>query len=453
MPTTRLFRLALAAFAFLGALPLSAQTARADTAAQATAPTAARRAEALLREFQEKRRIPGLSVAVGRGGKGVWTQAFGVADLDSQLPVTSDSVFPLGSTSKTLTSLALGRLVEEGKLDLDAPIETYVPYFPKKDFPLTARLLAGHLAGLRDYDMAAGEYANTRNFATLREAVAVFQDSPLLFEPGTRYSYSAYNFVLLSAAIEGAAGQDFLSYVETRILKPLGLTHTGPNRSTSPPKGLVTSYAAGFFGVPLRAPATDVSNKWAAGGFVSTPTEMVELGNAVLQGKVVAPATFTLLTTPQKLKDGSASGAGYGMGWRSGTVKLPSGREVRAVHHGGVANGGMSFFVLFPESGLVVSLLGNLTFEPFTDFAAQAYAVADLFLDGRVAGDGEEVGAGALERQEPLDDGAPHDREGQPPLRGGQPGLREVEPDLREGQPPLRVGEPHLRRWPTLPPG
>jgi serine beta-lactamase-like protein LACTB, mitochondrial len=270
---------------------------------------------------------------VGRHGRQVWAEAFGVADLDGKTPLTTDAVFPLGSTSKALTSLALGKLVEDKKLDLDAPIQTYVPYFPKKEYPLTPRLLAGHLSGLRDYDMKT-EYYNTHAFSSVRESVAVFQDDPLLFEPGTRYAYSAYNFVLLSAALEGASGTDFLTLMNDRIFKPLGLERTGPDRRPAEMPGLVTCYTAGFFGKPVPAYPVNVSNKWGAGGFVSTPSEMVRIGNALLQGKIVRPETFTLLTTPQTLKDGKDSGAEYGMGWRSGRRKLPlSGRDLRVVHH------------------------------------------------------------------------------------------------------------------------
>lgn len=372
--------------------PASAGTAEAppvDPAAQR-----AQCARDHLQAFMKARRVPGLSIAVGQAGKVTWAEAFGVADLAAGTPVTTDSTFPIGSTTKTLTSLALGKLVEEGKIDLDAPIQTYVPYFPVKGqaeeaakagevgktWTITPRLLAGHLAGLRDYDMAT-EYYNTKVFPTVRDSVGVFKDDPLIHEPGTKYAYSAYGFVLLSAAIEGASGQDYLSFMKSRITAPLGLTHTGPDLRPAEMPGLVTSYVGGFMGVPTPAQPGSVSNKWGAGGFVSTPTEMVHLGNAVLKGEVVKPETFALLTTPQTLKNGEGTGAGYAMGWRSGKAKMPaSGRELRVVHHGGTANGAMSFFVLFPEDGLVVSINSNLLIQPFTDFSGEAYFVADLFL-------------------------------------------------------------------------
>lgn len=335
-------------------------------------------AEQQLRSFLESRRLPGLAAAVGRDGEVLWQTTLGVADLETKAPLDADSVFPLGSTSKALTGLLLGQLVEAGKLDLDAPIQTYVPYFPPKSHPVTARQLAGHLAGVRNYNRAAGEYENRKSFASVQEAVGIFKDDPLESTPGTRHSYSVYGFVLLSAALEGASGESYLALLESRLTKPLGLAHTGPCRPGLP--GLVTSYSAGFLGMPTVAPPTDLSNKWAAGGLASTPVDMVRLGNAVLAGTVVRPETFTLLTTPQRLADGSDSGAGYGMGWRSGSRTLANGREVRVVHHGGTANGAMSFFVLFPEQRLVISLHANLLVEPFVDFAGQAYALAEIFL-------------------------------------------------------------------------
>lgn len=335
------------------------------------------RADQHLQAFQKQQQIPGLSMAVGLHHKVVYTKAFGVTDLEKKTPLTTSSIFPLGSTTKILTSLALGKLIEQRKINIDAPIQTYVPYFPKKDFPLTVSLLAGHLSGLRDYDMSR-EYANEKEFHSVKEEVAVFQNDPLLFEPGTKYAYSAYNFVLLSAAIEGASKRDFLSFVREQITAPLHLQHTGPDRTPAPMPGLVTSYQRGMF-APMKTAPINISNKWAAGGFVSTSTEMVQLGDAMLNGEVIEAETFNLLTNPQKLKDGTINSEGYGMGWRSSRVTL-NGKEHRVMHHGGTANGAMSFFAVFPDDELVISLNSNLLFQPFNTFSKEAFAIAEMFL-------------------------------------------------------------------------
>jgi serine beta-lactamase-like protein LACTB len=356
--------------------------------------TTAAAVDARLRALMDARKIPGLSIAVGRtdgtthgSAQGLrWSATYGVADLASGAAITPDSVFPLGSTSKPLTALLLGQLVDEGRIDLDAPIATYVPTFrppnASADAPVTARLAAGHLSGIRDYDRAKGEYDNATHFDSVRAAVEIFAADPLVSVPGSRYLYSAYNFVLLSAAIESAAGAEFLAALDERLVRPLGLTRTGPNRAPVP--DLVTSYVTGFRGRIVAARVGDPSNKWAAGGLVSTPREMVAIGNAVLEGRVVTPETFTMLTTPQRLSDGSDSGAGYGLGWRRGERTLSDGRVVPVVHHGGTGPGSMSFFVLYPSEGLVVSMQANLLFEPFTAFSSEAFAIAEMILaDGR----------------------------------------------------------------------
>jgi hypothetical protein len=287
-----------------------------------------------------------------------------------------------------------------------------VLYFEEKAQPITVRNVAGHLSGIRDYDMKAGEYHNTRRFKTTREAVAVFGKDPLLSEPGTRYSYSAYNFVLLSAALESASGLEFLSYMQWKVFSPLGLRRTGPDRRPAKVPGLVSCYTAGFLGAPTVATPLDVSNKWAAGGFVSTSVEMVRVGNALLTNELLRPETLAVLTTPQKLKDGSDTGFGYGMGWRSGSEKLPlSGRDIRVMHHGGTANGAMSFFVLFPEESGRPS---TATCSACLGAGYGGHAIADLFLQEGVIGAGRMMadhdGSDALERLRRLRSGPARDR-------------------------------------------
>ena len=129
------------------------------------------------------------------------------------IPVSPDkSLFRVGSVSKTFTAAALGKLVEAGKLALDRPIQAYVPEFPEKEYPITLRLLAGHLACIRHY--RGSEFLSNEYYATVGEGLEIFKDDPLLFKPGTKYAYSSYGWNLISAAIENTSKEPFLDVME-----------------------------------------------------------------------------------------------------------------------------------------------------------------------------------------------------------------------------------------------
>ena len=162
--------------------PLAAQSpaVQSDVAAIGTA-------RAFVLDTMAQLRAPGALITVIRDGVMIWSEGFGFADLEQRVPVTPLTRFRIGSVSKPLTSIALGLLVEEGKLDLDAPVQQYVPDFPVKPWPLTTRQLAGHLAGIRHY--RGDEFASARHYDTVRDGLAIFANDSLLFEPGTQYAY------------------------------------------------------------------------------------------------------------------------------------------------------------------------------------------------------------------------------------------------------------------------
>ena len=160
-------------------------------------------ARTLVESFMALTDVPGASVTVMVDGRIVWSEGFGYADLELGTPVRAGlTKFRIGSVSKPLTAAALGVLVDQGKIDLDAPIQTYVPDFPEKRGPVTLRLLAGHLAGIRHYRGA--EFLSSTNYETVAEGLAIFAADTLLFAPGSAYSYSSYGWNLISAAIENA---------------------------------------------------------------------------------------------------------------------------------------------------------------------------------------------------------------------------------------------------------
>ena len=296
--------------------------------------------------------IPGISVAVARDGRIIWSEGFGWADFEQHVPVTTATEFRIGSISKSLTSAAVGLLVEEGKLDLDAPVQRYVPSFPEKPWPITTRLVAGHLAGIRHYRGA--EFVLYRRYDSVLQSLDIFKDDSLLFQPGTKFSYSSYGWNLVSAVIEGASGDNYLHFMRTRVIEPLHLTHTSPDwlDSIIPHR---TRYYARSGGTWVNTPAVDNSYKWAGGGFLSTAEDLVTYGSALLEPGFLKAETLRLLFTSQRTTDGRASG--YGIGWFIGRDSTLG----PVYSHGGGSIGGTSDLVILPASHLVIAIVTNMT--------------------------------------------------------------------------------------------
>jgi CubicO group peptidase (beta-lactamase class C family) len=169
-------------------------------------------------------RIPGFSVGFIKDDFS-WARGFGWADVENNVPAKAESAYRLASITKTITAVAVLALAEEGKLDLDSPIQKYVPAFPRKKWPVTVRQLLGHIGGISHYknDDAENHIKDPKN---TREALAIFEDFDLVAEPGTRYHYSTYGYNLLGAAIEGASGLPYGQFIKSRILDPLDMSGT-----------------------------------------------------------------------------------------------------------------------------------------------------------------------------------------------------------------------------------
>jgi CubicO group peptidase (beta-lactamase class C family) len=243
--------------------------------------------------------LPGLSVAVGVDGEIVWAEGFGWADLESRVKVAPDTRFRIGTASKMLTSAAVGLLLEQGRLKLDDTIQTYVPAFPAKPWPVTLRQLMGHVAGIRR-DAGDEEPVHVHCEQT-SEGLKRFAESPLLFEPGTRYRYSSYGWILVSAAVEAAGGEPFAAFMRRHVFEPLGLGDTKADAGTGPTPDLAIYYFPRFAADPRYGPQEpgeeDFSCFAGASAFVSTPSDLVRFGMAINRGELLQPATVQVLQT------------------------------------------------------------------------------------------------------------------------------------------------------------
>lgn len=324
----------------------------------------------ILADFAPK--VPGLSVAVARDGKIFWSEGFGFADLEAKKPVTPQNMFRIGSVSKPLTAAGLMLLVEKGKVDLDVDIHRYVPDFPDKGHPFSTRQLAGHLAGIRHYH--GEEFYLNRHYFNVRDGLRIFENDPLLSIPGEKYAYSSYGFNLIGMVIEAAAGQDFLPYMQTAIFTPLTMTNTTPDDATRVISQRTRFYKVKTGGGFEREPDVDNSYKWASGGFLSTPEDLVRFGSAHLQPGFLTRASLNALFTSQKTSDGKETG--YGIGWE--ITKDKRGHLIW-MHTGGSV-GGTTILLIRPDLRMVLAMTANCTDAPLSkshpDAIVEAFSAA-----------------------------------------------------------------------------
>ncbi len=371
----RLRHLAPVGLLAISSTPSFAQTIPAPAVALADreAGPAIAKARAFIRDTMRILGAPGASITVMKAGHVIWSEGFGFADVEQQVPVTALTRFRIGSVSKSLTSVAIGKLVEERKLDLDATVQRYVPSFPVKRWPITPRQLAGHLAGIRHYRGSEEDYSY-RHYAGVLPALAIFSEDSLLFEPGAKFSYSSYAWNLLGAVIEGAGGQPYLTAMQRDVFDPAEMRHTVADHVDSivPNRARWYTRAANGGGI-VNAGFTDNSYKWAGGGFLSTTEDLAEFADALMRGRLLRPETVKLLWTSQRTASGLETH--YGIGWSVDAD--PAGR--RRISHGGGSVGGTAFLVIYPDQELIVAVLVNSD----STFVVATPRIAEWFLAGR----------------------------------------------------------------------
>ena len=318
--------------------------------------------------------LPGLSVAVGVDGDIVWAEGFGWADLEIRTPVTPRLRFRTGGASNALTSAAVGLLVERGRLNLDNEIQMYVREFPDKQWPVTLRQLMGHVAGISG-DGGDEEPLSERCAKTV-DGLQRFADRPLLFEPETKYHYSTYGWILVSAAVEAAANEPFFTFMRLQIFEPLGMRDTVPDSATDPIPDRATFYYPRFAADPRYGPDPtgpgDYSCFAGAGAFLSTPSDLVRFGMAINGGKLLQAATVKVLQSPQRLASGEETG--YALGWDLETVPI-AGQPTRMVgHNSEFTVGSTTSLMTFPDRGMAVAVTTNITFANTASLASEIAA-------------------------------------------------------------------------------
>jgi CubicO group peptidase (beta-lactamase class C family) len=271
-------------------------------------------------------RTPGLTVGFMKGEM-VWVKGYGYADLENKVPAKAESAYRLASVTKSMTAVAILQLVEQGKIDLDAEVQTYVPYFPKKQWPVTVRQLLGHLGGISHYKNEEQE-AHIKTRKSTREAIAIFENFDLVAEPGTRYSYSSYGYNLLGAVIEGASGMSYGEYMRKNVWQPAGMNDTRMDDPLEVIPNRVRGYQL-IDGKIRNSEFIDISSRFAAGGTRSTVPDLLKYAKGLMDGKLLSSASWEQMTTSMSTKAGRLTD--YGMGWET----TPFGGRYLLIHSGG----------------------------------------------------------------------------------------------------------------------
>jgi len=310
-----------------------------DARAVALTPSQIERIESLIRQAMAANHAPGATFAIGLDYDVNWTEGFGLADVENGVPTKPDTEYRSASIGKPMTATAVMELRDQGRVDIDSPIEKYCPRFPPKPWPITARDLLSHTSGIRAPNETT-ELHNTTHFEHVSDALDIFDRDPLAMRPGTDMLYTTWGYVTLGCVLEGATGDEYRALMKRMIFDPAGMTETRDDD----PRAIIPNRAHGYIvenGVLKNSAWADMSSNLPAGGWVTTAPDLVRFMNAWMSGKFVSAKTQAEMLTPYVLPRHNGTVDGYGMGWF-----LDGYHGMRAGLHGGGTPPGVRHRVL-----------------------------------------------------------------------------------------------------------
>ena len=321
---------------------------------------------------------PSISAAIAIDGKLVWASAVGWADVENQIQATPDTAYRIGSTSKAITATLAARLVTLGKLDVKQPLENYKSDLPNAQWnALTFEQLMSHTSGLVGYENNTdylGLYhsmALDEQFDTSTNSLRYFDDTRLMYLPGSGFYYSGYNTILASAVIEKILNKPFSAAMYDLVAEPRAISSLIPSTSASTQIHSIAYQTRNGQIKPWRN--VNLSHKLAAGGFSSTPSSLVAIGSAWFDENFIDEKTRKVFWQPVPLDNGQSNPQNYAMGWRKTTILGEHQRKVVHWNHGGVSKGSQAWLMVIPEYQAVIAFTTNIRTKEFFDFADLYY--------------------------------------------------------------------------------
>lgn len=302
-----------------------------------------------VRTVMAERHAPGVAVTVIKNGQVVKMKGYGVASVEFSVPVTTDTVFEIGSVSKQMTAAGIMLLVEDGKVKLDAPISTYLPNTPEAWKDVTVRHLLTHTSGVKSYTSLDG-FELFRHLKT-DEFIKALSPHPLEFTPGEKNIYSNSGFTLLGHIIQTVSGKPYMQFMRERIFTPLGMTKTADRD----PQFIIPNRAAGYEWEIDHLEGRDgvLTDLMGAGSIVSTIADMAKW-DAALNGKnFLKPDSRAEWWKQFTFNNGKPSP--YGFGWRISDI-----RGHKLIGHTGQTAGFGAANFRYVDDGVTVIVLTNL---------------------------------------------------------------------------------------------
>jgi CubicO group peptidase (beta-lactamase class C family) len=341
-----LYDLGLSAGVFIGVLGCGGGSSSPTSGSQPTTLSSA--VDSVVSTAMQQQRIPGMAVALAKNGTMLYVKAFGFSDMAMHATTQANTIFEIGSVTKQFTAALIMKLQEQGKLNVDDPVNKYLA---KYNFPapITLRMLLTHTSGLANYTTFAQYPGWARNGVSEPTVLTGISQASLLFPPGTQWSYSNSNYFVLGAIIENVSGQSYSDNLGQYIFQPLALTNTFYSMPPSEQSAIGYTGNASYSEPALLV---DRSAPFAAGALSSNVYDLVAWDNALIHGKVVSPASFHEMTTPVDVSISGGGSYGFGLGLR--TFK-----NRPTIWHNGSINGFTAETDVFLDTGFAVVVLTN----------------------------------------------------------------------------------------------
>lgn len=314
---------------------------------------------------------PAISATVSVKGEIVFSGAVGLARTVDTTAATATTIYRASSISKTMTTVAILQLVDQGKLTLDDEVQTWVPEFPEKSWPVTIRQLLAHTSGIRRWNETETQRA-LDPVTSFVDAIEGFKYDDLRFEPGTQFAFTNLGYTLLQGVVERASGMAFREYMSEFVWTPAGMIDTDLEvRGDSDPRRAMGYRKEASVRI-TEAPYIDVAIIYAGAGMLTTTEDLTRFCFALGNETLISDSLVDFMFRELEIRPGT------GTPWRS-AIEEDSG--LRRTWHAGGLTGFQSYVLYYPEPQVTVAILTNQEYtSPFVQLAGVAQVLANLYL-------------------------------------------------------------------------